>query len=714
MSLKTLLGAGTAAVAVLAAPAVATAAPVNLPAVSRTATADALTAANCAVPARSDRGVDRLSYVAVADGYLSVRTAGGAGSDWDLALLDGSARRTLATSQGFGSAEVAQAWVAKGQRVTVQACRLKGRTGTLQVRFELLKADLPKAGPAPQLIEVKYRSFADLELLEKAGIDVTHQHAGGVADVIVTGAEQLGALRATGLEYDVEIADLGEHYRASRRADERFSAAVEESGLPSGRTSYRQYTDFQTEMKQLVAEHPKLVKPLVMPKKSVLGREVQGLEISRDVNATDDGKPVFFLMGVHHAREWPSAEIAMEFAHLLTKGGDPRINQLLATARVIVVPIINPDGYIASRSSASAGDTTNNNNVRTVEAIMPPGGYLAYRRKNCGGLPVPNLPCELQYGIDPNRNYGEGWGGAGAGTDVNTQSYRGPGPWSEPETQGVHELSQRRQVTGLITLHTIGALVLRPPGRAEKGKAPDENETKRIGDEMGRLTGYPSQFSFQLYDTSGTTEDWNYAAAGTYGYTIEIGPAGGQFHMPYQVGVVDQWTGANVQLDDEDAPRGLREALLFSALETTRPKTHGVLEGKATAGRTVKVRRDFETKTAPACTYAQGYLNSTGIPSQASAVNCVAPGAVRGSESIKDFLESTTTVSDNGTFRMHVAPSTRPFVGFKYDDTKKVAVPTGKTEAWTLTCEDGKGTVLSTRQVVVDRGQRIDLGDLGC
>jgi hypothetical protein len=31
----------------------------------------------------------------------------------------------------------------------------------------------------------------------------------------------------------------------------------------------------------------------------------------------------------------------------------------------------------------------------------------------------------------------------------------------------------------------------------------------------------------QLYDTSGTTEDWNYAAAGTLGYTIEMGPSGG-------------------------------------------------------------------------------------------------------------------------------------------------------------------------------------------
>ena len=37
---------------------------------------------------------------------------------------------------------------------------------------------------------------------------------------------------------------------------------------------------------------------------------------------------------------------------------------------------------------------------------------------------------------------------------------------------------------------------------------------KEIGDAMGDATGYTSQYGFQLYDTAGTTEDWNYAAAG--------------------------------------------------------------------------------------------------------------------------------------------------------------------------------------------------------
>ena len=57
--------------------------------------------------------------------------------------------------------------------------------------------------------------------------------------------------------------------------------------------------------------------------------------------------------------------------------------------------------------------------------------------------------------------------------------------------------------------------VNRPPSRQQDGLAPDEGQLKLLGDAMAKATGWVSQYSWQLYDTSGTTEDWNYAAAGT-------------------------------------------------------------------------------------------------------------------------------------------------------------------------------------------------------
>ena len=37
--------------------------------------------------------------------------------------------------------------------------------------------------------------------------------------------------------------------------------------------------------------------------------------------------------------------------------------------------------------------------------------------------------------------------------------------------------------------------------------------------------------------------------------------------------------------------------------------------------------------------------------------------------------------------------------------------PTGTKEAWLLSCADKRGNVLATREVVVDRGETVDVGN---
>ena len=59
------------------------------------------------------------------------------------------------------------------------------------------------------------------------------------------------------------------------------------------------------------------------------GRPVEGIEITENAQARD-GKPVFLQMALHHAREWPSGEHAMEWAYELVNGykaGDARVRE---------------------------------------------------------------------------------------------------------------------------------------------------------------------------------------------------------------------------------------------------------------------------------------------------------------------------------------------------------------------------------------------------
>jgi hypothetical protein len=107
--------------------------------------------------------------------------------------------------------------------------------------------------------------------------------------------------------------------------------------------------------------------------------------------------------------------------------------------------------------------------------------------------------------------------------------------------QSVRELISGRQVTNLITNHTYSNLVLRPPGVQAVGEPVDEPLLYRLGEEMTDKNGYANIRSWQLYDTTGSTEDWSYWVTGGLGYTFEIG--GAQFHSAFEVGVVDEYLG---------------------------------------------------------------------------------------------------------------------------------------------------------------------------
>jgi len=360
-------------------------------------------------------------------------------------------------------------------------------------------------------------------------------------------------------------------------------------------------------------------------------------------------------MGVHHAREWPSGELAMEFATDLAKnyGSNARITNLLKKARVIVVPIVNADGFEMSRTDGEFSDLRELNGSDPLEGttsvLATPG--QTYKRKNCrvvDGQDIPDGTCRATLaspggfgvGVDLNRNYGGFWGGPGAsGPEPNADdgaqggvadpTYRGASAFSEPETQNVKDLVTSRQVTMLISLHTFSNLVLRPNGVNPStighdgkpvGDAPDEQGLKRLGARFATQNGYANIHGWQLYDTTGTTEDYSYNATGGYGYTFEVGK--NEFHPPYPE-VVDEYLGKG-----KYAGKGNREAFLIALEHAVDEDTSGVLAGRAPKGATIRLTKSFQTPTWDS--------------------------------SFKDGID--TAIKVDGAFEWIVNPSTRPAV----------------------------------------------------
>ena len=639
------IGAATAALGLAWAPGAGAAEVLD-----ETLTAAATADRDCTNRELDSAAVDAATLTTPDMGLIEARLDGESG-DWDLAVFDAESGDTVAGSAAAGPDELAQGFVSDGQDLIVQACRRSGDSGSAALSVNLVA--LEPVEERLSLVNVDAPAPSDPTELQALGFDLT-EHAGPGYVQIVATPDDLEQLESEGYTYDVAVKDLAAQSDRQRAAEAEYADEVQESSLPSGRTTYRHLFDYSEELKSLAEQNPDIVEHITLPLQTYEGRPVEGIEITTHPRR-EDGKPVFLNMALHHAREWPSGENAMEWAHELVNGykaGDPRVVNLVENTRTIIVPVVNPDGFNISREAGeiqgSGGGSTGD---ETTNILSSP---YEYRRKNCrfaddseGGSCLQHSAGLVEAGVDLNRNYGGFWGGPGASADPMNLTYRGPSFFSEPETENVRRLISENQVTTLITNHTFSALVLRAPGIAAAGNPIDEPQMKTLGDAMAAQNGYVSQHGYELYDTTGTTEDWSYFATGGFGYTFEIGcdvgtppdNCNGYFHPPYQ-NVVAEYDGTS-PLSQAASGGGNRGAYYVAAEATADPGLHSVLQGRAPGGFLLRLHKEFQTPTSRVLT---------------------ADAREGDRQFFTDILDTVLEVPDNGRFEWHMNPSTRPLV----------------------------------------------------
>lgn len=616
--------------------------------------AAAAAATSCFTGLRAEAdNVETRDLEAEVTGVVRARLSGD--GDWDLAVYDRDSGRVVAGSAGFRTNELAEGFVTQGQKLVVQACRYAGSAPTARLSTEFVESQplLPLTGPLNlALVNVATPTRSSKERLEALGLDLTEAGDARHVTVLTHGPRDLRAIATARLRYTVAVPDLAALDRANRDADARASEGPP-SDLPSGATGYRRAFDYQLEMKQLATAYPDLVRPLILPNRTVEGRDVEGIEITADARRVDDGKPVFLDLGLHHAREWPSGELAIEFAYdLLQHRKQKTVAGLLRRVRTIVVPVVNPDGFVISREAPPA--------VR-LAGVVPSADYgiedYEYKRKNCRpaeAAPNPVFTSALERGgdtcgatvdgawrgTDINRNYGGFWGGHGASPRPEVESYRGSAPFSEPETRNLRALISSRQVAVVASNHTFGNLVLRPPGTFAVRPGADEKQYRDLGERAAKSTGYKNIYIHELYDVTGGLEDWSYWNAGALAFAFESG--GAEFHPAFSDGVVAEYLGQTPAAGaGHGGNRGAFYALLKAAADA---RSHGILRGRAPAGVVLRVQRTFAATTSPVL----GTDGSTGAPI-----------------AYRDTFASEYR-SRGGAFAIAVNPSTSPLVGDRY------------------------------------------------
>jgi hypothetical protein len=200
-------------------------------------------------------------------------------------------------------------------------------------------------------------------------------------------------------------------------------------------------------------------------------------------------------------------------------------------------------------------------------------------------------------------------------------------------------LISHRQVTGLITNHTYSDLVLRPPSLYDTGLSPDEAQYKALGASMTDANRYANWAAYQLYDTSGSLEDWSYWNTGGYGFTFEIGDV--DFHPAYETGVVDEYLGRGDAVGAGHG--GNREAYYRFATANVDRAYHATITGKAPSKHRLTIHKQFTSTTSPVIVDDNDPSNTSDpIP-------------------YRDELTSSLD-SNGGRFSWAVNPSTRPVV----------------------------------------------------
>ena len=165
-------------------------------AASKTVTAGASVARPCHRDiASSATGRALLHRRAPARAIVSVRLR--SGGDWDVAVF-GRRGRLVAGSASFGGNELAEGFVRKGERLTVQACRFRGSASSARLGIDFTRLAKRRPGTV-QVVDVITRRREDRDRLQTLGLDLTEHGDANSVEVVLHGSADAQKLRARGL-----------------------------------------------------------------------------------------------------------------------------------------------------------------------------------------------------------------------------------------------------------------------------------------------------------------------------------------------------------------------------------------------------------------------------------------------------------------------------------------------------------------------------------
>jgi len=335
---------------------------------------------------------------------------------------------------------------------------------------------------------IYFETKAEWSQLQIMHLDIVYRDAEFF--VVHTNQSELSELDNAGYKTEIVHESISSFYRS------RLDTQKDMGG-------YKTLSEINTYLDGIIADHPTIVSTKVNIGYTIEGREMWAVKISDNPSIDEDEPEVMYTAAIH-AREVITPEVILNFMDHVTDnyGINPEITDLVNNTEIWIVPVVNPDGYYYN------------------EDYMPGGGgnWRKNRRDNGGGI----------YGVDLNRNYGYQWGydDAGSSPDTDDPTYRGTGPFSEPETQNMRDFTEAHEFAITVYVHSYSNLILWPWGY-DYLLTPDEYVFAELGDSMTAFNGYEPTAAHGLYAANGVTDDWGYGETTSknlnWAFTFEVG-----------------------------------------------------------------------------------------------------------------------------------------------------------------------------------------------
>jgi hypothetical protein len=438
---------------------------------------------------------------------------------------------------------------AKGQTVsrsmTIAAAVILGLGTSLFTMTAEASVDPLPPGDRIELYQFDGRPGTGQSLREK-GYDVVQQESKGDKEHIeLTGAQtDLAGLKKLGYQ--------PEPVRNPQGQSNLQAAKAQATGGYTVWKSYSESGGIADQLKSIANANKDLVK-LESVGKSLNGKDILAVKVTTGARLLPDGiKPATLYSATQHAREWIATETDMRLLKYVL-ANKAALKDLLNKTELWFVPVANPDGY---DFTFTEGNRLWRKNLRDNNADG----------KITGGD-----------GVDPNRNFATDfhYDEEGSSSIPSSETYRGAGPTSEPETKAMDGLLNRIRFRMNLNYHSYGPLLLYPVGFQIATQTADNPiyEALTGNDAKPAVPGFDPDLGAELYTTNGDTNDHAHFKYGTLSWTPELeeGCDGCGFVFPDDEALVQAEFEKNLPFALDVAKSAVNPAEPVSHLGNTTP-----------------------------------------------------------------------------------------------------------------------------------------------